>query len=181
MLIDWGFQLWYIFKHLQKEEKSLHHACFTKFYFAPQCDTVIRDSVVIFSCWIWEIKLGIHSLLYCDSHCIVSFTWFQITSFFPYFQLFVITKICHTRLSLFSTGVLLWWYLERESFTNITFSGSHALAYGWNSVKIKGQTMRLSMPRYWPRIVGRGGFRSLKPPKNLKRLMSFDPKKRKHG
>ena len=58
MLIDWGFQLWYIFKHLQKEEKSLHHACFTKFYFAAQCDTVIRDSVVIFSCWIWEMKLG---------------------------------------------------------------------------------------------------------------------------
>ena len=82
----------------------------------------------------------------------------------------MITKICHTRLSLFSTGVLLWWYLERESFTNTTFSGSHALAYGWNSVKIKGKTMRLSMPRYWPRIVGRGGFRSLKPPKNLKRL-----------
>ena len=58
MLIDWGFQLWYIFKHRQKEEKSLHHACFTKFYFAAQCDTVIRDSVVIFSCWIWEMKLG---------------------------------------------------------------------------------------------------------------------------
>ena len=74
ILIDWGFQLWYIFKHLQKEEKSLHHACFTKFYFAAQCDTIIRDSVVIFSCWIWEMKLGIHSLLYCDSHCIVSFT-----------------------------------------------------------------------------------------------------------
>ena len=75
MLIDWGFQLWY--------KKNL---CIMP---VSQSSTlllsVIPDSVVIFSCWIWEMKLGIHSLLHCDSHCIVSLPWFHITCFFPYF------------------------------------------------------------------------------------------------
>ena len=82
MLIDWGFQLWYIFKHLQKEEKSLHHACFTKFYFAAQCYSRFSSYLQLLDL---RNEIGNHSLLYCDSHCIVSFTWFHITCFFPSF------------------------------------------------------------------------------------------------
>ena len=82
MLIDWGFQLWYIFKHLQKEEKSLHHACSTKFYFAAQCYSRFSSYLQLLDL---RNEIGNHSLLYCDSHCIVSFTWFHITCFFPYF------------------------------------------------------------------------------------------------